>query len=426
MPTIAASPQNEFLAQVASALRTAPQTVSKANPVLGSLLRYLIGEAPAEVERWSYGDLPVESKANKPWIKDERLLPALDALGVAPVASAGKAVGAAGPVAKAALYAASPRKDLILTHSTDNAALGALLKGGGRELASPSFAITVDHVPQKFGDWAFVPREGRFDPKVANTRLFSHDAWTPTHSGTYEHGARTDIARSHATDRIIQSGLPPAMAQLMAQRLKTTPPGYSFDEKQLIAAARLKDRFEVPLYKQAKTRPREFTSFQQYEQHPEGAARLDLAALDDLNPGHANRMRDALSLARSTGLLDALRVPATKNPVEAMLDVSRQLATLPREAAKGVYRKYFTPAQQVEFGQAIEALRRGPTDYAELKNYGPLQLTPNNFGGVVHLGDPDSAQARLLAERLRKLGLPVEHADDPYMAFDIADELSKR
>jgi hypothetical protein len=96
--TLAPSPQIGWLQDYANKVREALSTYRKVSPVAGYLTTKLLGDAPEGLESMSYGDSPINTRANEP-LWNENTAKQLDALSVLPVGAATKAVG---PAAKGA------------------------------------------------------------------------------------------------------------------------------------------------------------------------------------------------------------------------------------------------------------------------------------------------------------------------------------
>lgn len=229
------------------------------------------------------------------------------------------------PIAAKALRRGG-RPDLYLAHGASATNLFDVNGNLIRELMHPSFAITKDGPKAPWGDVMLIPREGKFDPRTSSSSLHNMDAWTPTWEENIS-----------------------AYPQLREAAGLTLP------------QARLEDRFQIRFPKgglnvvgEGALGSLRFPSFEAFENSPLGAGRLGGKITDP--------------------------------------ETSRVIAWLRRDSrGHGVTNKEMLQLYLTDpsFGYtnaaraAMQHLRKSPQEYAELKQWGPVQLSPDNFAGAM-------------------------------------------
>ena len=135
MDELSATPQAEWLQILADKLREGGKKFAKASPILGTLATKLMGNAPEGLESMSYGELPINTKANEP-LWNAHTADQLDALPFVGAGAFSKALplGMKGammiPIAHGVEANASKATDLA---RRARAAAEDLLKGAGAE-----------------------------------------------------------------------------------------------------------------------------------------------------------------------------------------------------------------------------------------------------------------------------------------------------
>ena len=253
---------------------------------------------------------------------------------------------ATGGMALAGALRRGGRPDLFLSHGAN---ANMLMRNGTllRELTHPSMAITKDYPMAPWGDVMLIPREGKFDPRTSTSALHDMDAWTPSYSSAYAAG--------------------------MGASTINTPAG--------LAQARLADRFENRWPKgglnQAGTEAmgaNRFPSFEAFENAKRGGVKR-------LEGGKPVSKLDLDYLARLSDDWGLPKPEILDNLIQGDPDL-------------------INGALNVGYGQRLmQTLRQTPQDYAELKVFGHVPITPDNFAGALVKEGGDPALLRALEDR---------------------------
>lgn len=100
MDELKPSPRNEFLFSLAQKLREAPGALSRANPILGTLARSVLGDIPQGLEHYAYGDSPLGPPANAPMVDIKKAVPMLEATPLAALGALPKGAAMMVPAVK--------------------------------------------------------------------------------------------------------------------------------------------------------------------------------------------------------------------------------------------------------------------------------------------------------------------------------------
>lgn len=282
----------------------------------------------------------------------------------------GKSVASGGRAAQSGVLRLGGREDLIASHHT---ALGRLLNAEGEllpELSNLSLAITKDSLPQILGGNSnttvvLVPRAGKFDPRTSPSVVHSRDAWTPHYADSI-------------TNALLRSN-PEASTNMLAQ-------------------ARSADRYQTrwpaggagaEVASDAVLGNTRFNSFRGFENSPQGA--------------------DLLGTSQQSATMQA-RVPALINSLEA--DASN-MGMAPGEFLRELMQSSEPLYRGLDKRMVYQAIRTGKRPYAEIKNFGPTQLTGDTFAGALIRPDnakmsaADSMQRMAVVQQLTARGIPV-------------------
>jgi hypothetical protein len=316
-------------------------------------------------------------------------------------------------------------KDLAMYHTTEGI-MGRprewdMPKKSGpplKELTHPSFAITsskgnpddYNSVMDRFGPNIIVPNPRGLDPKTSNTSLKSHDFYTPRRGMSSEAAVR----EMEETTGI------------------KAPP-------EVLARARLEDKFDRPFAKggtgaegggdkgmvawepstmSMNTTPR-FQSFEHFANDPKGAALLRKS------PAMSNMMRtryDNLTAQEYGAIQRAKGLDPDKKGVE-IANALQSTALNPKYwsgeplSAKDIRKygghvkdpKYNDPEFVKAVTERLRAYKKEnidytPSEYAELKKYGPWGINKENVLAYF-TGHPEEAE--LAQKMLTKKGIPV-------------------
>lgn len=248
------------------------------------------------------------------------------------------------------------RPDLFLAHGAN---VSGLMKDGEliSELTHPSMALTKDSPATPWGDVMFIPREGKFDPRTSPAALHDMDAWTPSWN---------DNAYTSATARNEVGSI------------------------ENDAQARLFDKF---------------------------GHRWDKGGLNQTGPAAigANRFPsfEAFENAARGGVkrLEG----GTPVPQEHFEFLKDPWLSKPEMLEKYLRGEIGGPADKVYAQEIMKSMRQSPQDYAELKVFGHVPLTADNFAGVLaKQGTPEH-----VIQALRDRGLHVK-TYDPLANEDLA------
>jgi len=248
------------------------------------------------------------------------------------------------------------RPDLFLAHGAN---VSGLMKDGEliSELTHPSMALTKDSPATPWGDVMFIPREGKFDPRTSPAALHDMDAWTPS----WNDNAYTSATARNEVGSIEND----AQARLFDKF------GHRWDKGGLNQAG------------PAAIGANRFPSFEAFE----NAARGGVKRLEGGTPvPHAH--------------FEFLKDPRLSTP--------KMLEKYLRGEIGG-------PADKVYAQEIMKSMRQSPQDYAELKVFGHVPLTADNFAGVLaKQGTPEH-----VIQALRDRGLHVK-TYDPWNSHDMS------
>lgn len=286
-----------------------------------------------------------------------------------------------------------------------------------QELYSPSIAINKGAVSQDFGSETggtihLIGRPDALDPARLSARLYNRDAYTPRDPGSYYVGGRSELlgqnineipstmdprqyTRNFAGDRLSDKELVPSLEPL--------PRNLRFLETKTADLMPFEHKASI------QSSP-SFRSFREFEQSPRGAALL----------GESSVAPNAAALQANRALEAAMyELNRTGNPA-AKVFLEKQSQYLDEPTGRGLasnlgdWRKQ-EGARDVE--KALREYRKAlaylPSQYAELKVSGPLQIRGNNFAGALvvppkkptRLYQPESVNA--VADLLRQRGIPT-------------------
>src|SRR5262245_19942983 len=272
-------------------------------------------------------------------------------------------------------------EDLAAYHTTQGLRLGL----SRPEITHPSFAITskeansYPEIMQAFGRNILVPRPSAIDPLTSPTVIKSHDFYSPRKYQSAEQQMREDWlsrgAASPTAEALARGRLADKFASeyprggTLAEGLK-----YKMEELDPATASMLNTR--------------RFQSLRDFENSPEGAARLrdtprspagdPLAARDLYNQYLASTLR-------------TLRPMVGGEPMNVAIGerLGREMAgpALDRRWWEGVTNEQGKPMlEDPRFEPHLAEMRamrkylidRGPSDYAEAKRYGSFGINPDN------------------------------------------------
>jgi hypothetical protein len=305
-------------------------------------------------------------------------------------------------------------RDLAIYHTTEGInglpaeyATDVRAKPPLKELTHPSFAITSDLALNKstidaFGRNVLIPDPTKLDPKTQNTVLKAHDFYSPRRGLAYESQLRE-----------------------LGEEAKQMPGA------QELASARLFDRFGRQFVKggtggeggsttsgmigwepstvSMNTTPR-FQSYEHFLDSPKGAARLRKS---DSYPSEMLRNKYDELAGKDYG---SIRDAKGLDPLNQGVEIANALQS------KALDPKYWANSkdprfQDPEFVKAITERLRGykkslidynPSDYAEVKRYGPMQLNKDNFIGYIADTDKEYELAKWnIGKKGARTGVPV-------------------
>lgn len=345
-----------------------------------------------------------------------------------------------------------PAPDLWLSHGSVS---NNLLRGDDlvRELYNPSFAITKDKLSTFGGaDVVLVPRPEKLDPKNAKTILTATDSYNP----------RWHAAQARRIDDLpygldLTKGLADARVnefinQRLYEKFGTVFPKGGIKQEGYASAP----RGELPKLGQGLASVMErwnpvensndvfshrilasprFQSLDSFARSPYGGqlvggsagySRLNSAesagqklienlgfdnGYGDINPSFRPLVIQLKALA-SDSHFEQLN---SRQKTERILDKVRL-----RDPATNDYRP-LTDEEQIQLrqtaGKILQQIKTAPSDYAELKAYGPWRLSADNVAGIIgRKGAPDDA----LAKAAKARGIPYEPADTESDAVEAA------
>lgn len=310
--------------------------------------------------------------------------------------------------------------ELVAVHQAplDRYAIWAQTRGKlPQEMYSPSIAINKGAISQDFGSEMggtihFVGRPDALDPARLSARLYNRDAYTPRETGYT--GARSDLMITPEQDALNRAmgDVPGPRRRLASDRLrdKELASESSSLPKNLRFLETASAEFMPFEHKAAIQSSPSFHSFKEFEQNPRGAALLSESTVAP----NAAALQASRALEAAMFNLEQVGNPAAKSFLE------RQSQFLDESTGRGLVVnlgdwKKQPGAKDVE--KALREYRKAlaylPSQYAELKVSGPLQIRSNNFSGAIiappkkptHLYQPESINA--VADLLRQRGIPT-------------------
>lgn len=434
MGTIAPTPRNRLIGQLADLILGADQYAQKPDPALPNgkanpplaILSDLIGVGGLgrTLDRLSYGE-PITNlgKANVPLIPPDTEA-ALGAIG--PVAgAAGKAAKLAGrgvsavadavagaPVGRTAQRGAirvGGDPSLMPSHDTSTGNLAATLNNGTMELYAPSIGIRQGELMSGFsGDGvpvSMIPRVGAYDPQNSASTLFNRDAYTPRFADYPGRITKTvkkrmadygepvsqasGAARERLDDRMVNPGDQDWLRGAEGGRY-TGPDSTKFQRVYQALGATDSKIGQATAIADSPA----FRSFEHYENSPIGARLLQS------QPNHTSYEQHAQDTA-FPALLNSARRDSMHRIMQAATEdnlgshdwtrknVEQTLRLLADDDIGVEQSLHYNPANKVidaavEGGRKLrQAYRASPSEYAELKVHGPTPLTQENWAGAV-------------------------------------------
>ena len=369
-----------------------------------------------------------------------------------------------------ALYPGGLRNDLIVSHGTSEKGLigpnGKLVS----ELYHPSFAVTSEKLSPFASDIALIPHEGAFNPRETGSVLTATDYYTPRHNDAAgmrfdnipDGASFADIAAARLADRFntqfprggfyAEGTGPWSLTKGLARYMQSDP------ERNLAFANR---PMPTPLSSARKIReaasPR-FQSLESFENSPYGGQLLqgnvDPSAFTDELSFRTGKLIHPLYLAAEDGDFPNLAYPYdTRSNYQALLQLASGKAS-PREISLGIPRSKqaairedfdysalrklredgtsldstYQPLSSDEIQQLIaesrdilKGYKTTPSEYAELKQYGPVGLHSGNFAGAVINRDVDPS----IAVQLERRGISVDRTNSYGNLYADPDSFSR-
>jgi len=354
-------------ADVLEHVRQGGQKLRQTYPKLYGFLGGLAGTAPDEFDGSVLDPISKDVQAGAAYG-----YPLGTAVGIAPIAggiATAKGVATGGRAAQKGMLRLGGRQDLIASHQ---AATSALLQDSGQlipELNHVALAVTKDTIPHILANSAdtstlLIPRAGKFDPRTAPTALHTKDAYTARFDDSF-------------VNKLLESGdnIPRNMlAQArQADRYQTRWPqgGAGMEETvgsadMLVGASR-------------------FNSFKGFENSAQGAALL--------KPGKQSI--------------------ETGNMISALYSKAEDLGVPPGQLLRQIMQSSEQTFEGFDKYKLYQALRTAPRPYAEVKSFGPTQLTGDTFAGALlmpksaAMSAVDIAQRDAVVRQLAQRGIPV-------------------
>jgi len=303
-------------------------------------------------------------------------------------------------------------EDLAMYHSTEGImglpskyAMKQTPKPPLKELTHPSFAITSDRgnfepAMNAFGGNILIPHPNALDPKRTPTVIKAHDFYTP------RHGMSSEAKTRKIYD---ESGLPQEPHYLASARLEDKfgrryPKGGTGAEANGL-------QFLEPSGMSMGTTPR-FQNYEHFEKSPKGAARL--RQYDPDNPPELLRNNyDVLTDEDMSRIAQLKGLDPERHGVQLANQVqSRALDPSYWKGVKGV--------DPEEIKGIIERLREhkkglidySPSDYAEVKRYGPMGLNKDNILAYIADTSDNDREYNLAKKVLGKKGIDIYRTEE--------------
>lgn len=408
-----------------------------------------------------------------------RVLPALAGAGMSAVGGVSKAAATGdaarllrGPANKqaGALYLDKQGRpgaeDLAMYHNTDLGNELGPYSSLPSELTNLSFAITPPgrELVSGFGSSYLVPRPQKLEPRLSPSVLKAQDFYTPRYKAALSRimpDAASDPAFQAARVKLWKdAGLDPdnlpaagkipqdvrdAYARLVADAAKRAQvqnrlrdlelpnvlPGGGASAENVMSGPQMKDYIKevtaagyepdlgsMSLFKQQLLRAPQFRSLAEFDKSKLGAARLrtPLNNVPVLVSGmSADKVKNLLNksgIGYSDDTLPPMRV--LRNPDELVRRIRNDFGT-------------FAPSEEeikALAPQISRALRQGfdtaPSEYAELKRYGPMKLNAENFPAYIDTSDLFNHR---LQQKLAQRGIEYQHVPRDYYAPEDIHEL---
>jgi hypothetical protein len=387
-------------------------------------------EVPGDEENW-YGKPYSWGQMASNWRAPLKKAPKAEALGKT---KSGKLIG----------------EDLAMYHSTEGIMglpgeydLKQVYGPALKELTHPSFAITsntgdYENVLNKFGSNILVPDPRALDPRTQNTTLKAHDFYTP----------RRDLSHERAIRRLAGAyELKPDPLELARARLRDKftldfPKGGSGAEAG--GGLALKD----PSSKTMMSSPR-FQTYEHFDTHPKGAARIrasDWEATEDkivseLRREYNRKTKDEMGNMKPMMKYDKPNRPYLErykfvDPSQQGMEIDNVVQS---HALNPDWWRSHGADPDSDYVKGVIARLRGykkemidynPSDYGELKKFGPMQINKDNF--LTYITPDESLEYSLAKEILEPKGIKVYNKHelggqkDPRVIHDfIAEEQTK-
>lgn len=348
-------------------------------------------------------------------------------------------------------------EDLALYHNTKMGTGGKIERlRVPQELRNLSQAITAKDVRpvQSFGSNYLVPNPKKFEPRRSNTVIKPSDFYTPravaakekdyetvlaalntdpqikdVYNGTFEMMVQQGYDKKAAADTAMKAAETMSMrlraqARLADRSLGNILPAHgTFSEGGKFGPSdtTLSVKQESPLsYQEVAAAAPTFRSFEQFDKSPYGGTRLRAypkqldtpAGLTDLAQGFAYKLQDAgydLGPDPRFGTLQDVEY-VTKH-------LRRNGELLDPDEVAGIVGN---------MRQLVNNIRKGPSEYAEAKTYGPTLLVGDNFPAFIHTqvqkADPYFVD-QLQQKGIKFYHMPVRFKDNPRAITDLIREI---
>lgn len=381
------------------------------------------------------------------------------AMGTSPAANTLRAPSPASQ--RGALYLGSKgelgAEDLALYHNTKMGTGGKIERlRVPQELRNLSQAITAKDVRpvQSFGSNYLVSNPKKFEPRRSNTVIKPSDFYTPRAVAAKEKNYETVLAALNTDPQIkaVYNGTFEAMVQQGYDKKAAADTAMKAAETmsmRLRAQARLADRSlgkilpahgtfseggkfgpkdttlavkqEKPLsYQEIAAAAPTFRSFEQFDKSPYGGTRLRAypkqldtpAGLTDLAQGFAYKLQDA-----GYNLGPDPRFGTLQDVEYVTKHLRRNGELLDPDEVAGIVGN---------MRQLVNNIRKGPSEYAEAKTYGPTPLVGDNFPAFIHTqvqkADPYFVD-QLQQKGIKFYHMPVRFKDNPRAITDLIREI---
>lgn len=408
-----------------------------------------------------------------------RVLPALAGAGMSALGGVSKAAATGdaarllrGPTNKqaGALYLDKQGRpgaeDLAMYHNTDLGSERGPYSSLPSELTNLSFAITPPdrQLVNGFGSSYLVPRPQKLEPRLSPSVLKAQDFYTPRYKAAFSRlmpDAAADPGFKAAREKIwVDAGLDPnnlpqaglipqeardAYAQLVAitnkrvqaqnrlrdLNLPSMLPSGGAGQEDITNASGLQaylryatepgyepDLGGMSLFKQQLLRAPQFKSLEEFDKAKLGAARLRAPLA-----GSPVQVSNA-SINAVKNLLNKVGVWYSDNtlpPMRVLRNPDELAARLRNDFGVYVPDKETIRALAPRLSHALRSgFETAPSEYAELKRYGPMKLNAENFAAYL---DPNNLFNHRLQQQLASRGIEYQHVPRDYYAPEDIHEL---